>query len=334
MSSRLFTWPLFAALTMLGCAHQSANSSSSAPKQEEPPPKPPDSESALEVVVKPVENPGPRKRIGVLDFENAAHGGRSKNDPIAVATRDAVSEALLKSGAFVVIEREQLSKVLGEQALGQTGALSAQSAAKAGQLLGLQALVTGKITDLNQNINNSGYGGYFHSKVAKMHARVSLRVIDATTGEVWAAESAEGTAESESTTVMGGGNNNVDENLGKRALYRAISSMIDKVVAKAVGKPWTGSVAKVAKGKIYITGGTDAALPQGSTLVVRRLGDEITDPGTGQVIGRELGNVVGKLQVAENVSEKLTVCVAVKGSGFNNGDVVAVEPAAATATSP
>jgi curli biogenesis system outer membrane secretion channel CsgG len=330
MSSRLFTWPLFAALVLIGCATQQSNTR----REAEPPPKPPDSESALEVVVKPVENPGPRKRIGVLDFDNATHRGSSKNDPIAIATRDAVSEALLKSGAFVVIEREQLSKVLGEQALGQTGALSAQSAAKAGQLLGLQALVTGKITDLNQSVNNSGFGGYYHAKTAKMHARVSLRVIDATTGEVWAAESAEGTAETESTSVMGAGNNNVDENLGKRALYRAISSMIDKVVQKAVGKPWSGSVAKVAKGKIYVTAGTDAALPTGSTLLVRRLGDEITDPGTGQVIGRELGNVVGKLQVADNVSDKLTVCVALKGSGFNSGDVVAVEPAAAAAPAP
>ncbi len=327
MSSRRTTWPLFTALLVLACAGQSRNTRTEA----EPPPKPPDSESPLEVVVKPVENPGPRKRIGVLDFENATpnHHGRSKDDPIAIATRDAVSEALLKSGAFVVIEREQLAKVLGEQALGQTGALNAQSAAKAGQLLGLQALVTGKITDLNQAVNNSGFGGYYHSQTAKMHARVSLRVIDATTGEVWSAESAEGTAENESTAVMGAGSHNVDENLSKRALYRAISNMIDKVVAKAVGKPWSGSVAKVSKGKIYITGGSDAALPTGATLAVRRLGEEITDPSTGQVIGRELGNVVGKLQVAENVSEKLTLCVAMSGSGFTSGDVVAVEPAPA-----
>ncbi|MBK7861063.1 MAG: hypothetical protein IPJ65_21135 [Archangiaceae bacterium] len=326
-----------ALLVLAACAGQkqstrteasSEGRSEPAAKKAEEPQKRPDSESPLEVVVKPVANPGPRKRIGVLNFENASRSGWSNDrDAISVATRDAVSEALLKSGAFVVIEREQLAKVLGEQALGQSGALSPQSAAKAGQLLGLQALVTGKITDLNQTTNQQGFGGYFNSRTATMRARVSLRVIDATTGEVWAAESAEGTAESESTTVMGGGNHTIDESLGKRALYRAISNMIDKVVAKAVGKPWSGTVAKVSKGKVYITAGSDAALPTGATLVVRRLGEEITDPGTGQVIGRELGNVVGKLQVADNVNDKLTVCVAVNGSGFNSGDVVAVEGA-------
>jgi curli biogenesis system outer membrane secretion channel CsgG len=329
---------LTALLVLSACASQQSNTrseparaesnNSEAPKKAEEPAKKPDSEAPLEVVVKPVQNPGPRKRIGVLDFENASHNGWSNNrDAISIATRDAVSEALLKSGAFVVVEREQLAKVLGEQALGMSGALSAQSAAKAGQLLGLQALVTGKITDLNQTTNNAGFGGYFQQHTATMRARVSLRMIDATTGEVWAAESAEGVAESESTTVMGGGSHTIDESLGKRALYRAISNMIDKVVAKANGKPWSGTVAKVSKGKIYITAGSDAALPNGATLVVRRLGEEITDPGTGQIIGRELGNVVGKLQIADNVNEKLSVCVAVHGSGFNSGDVVAVEGA-------
>src|SRR5207302_8520271 len=110
---------------------------------------------------------------------------------------------------------------------------------KAGQLLGLQALITGKITDLDQSVNRSGYGGYFQSSTAKMRARVSLRVIDATTGEVWVAESAEGVATQESTSVMGGGSHNLDENLGKRALYRAISAMIDKVVDKMSNKPWS-----------------------------------------------------------------------------------------------
>lgn len=319
------------ALSAFSCASTRAERVESPPpaKAEEPEQKA-DSEAPLEVVVKRLANPGPRKRIGILDFENATHSGWGRNrDAVAVATRDAVSEALLKSGAFVVVEREQLSKVLGEQALGQSGAISPQSAAKAGALLGLQALVTGKITDLNQAVSTSGYGGYFRSSKATMRARVSLRVIDASTGELWVAESAEGTAESESTTVMGGGSRNVDENLGKRALYRAISNMIDKVVARSASKPWTGSVAKVSKGKIYITAGSDAALPQGSHLVVRRLGEEITDPGTGAVIGRELGNVVGRLQVADNVSEKLSVCVAVKGTGFSSGDVVAVEAAPA-----
>src|SRR5689334_11727194 len=140
------------ALSLIGCAAQRAESAGSAgdrpsreaPKEEE---QKADSEAPLEVVVKKVANPGPRKRVGIMDFEDASHAGWGNNrNAVAIATRDAVSEALLKSGAFVVIEREQIAKVLGEQALGQSGAISQKSAAKAGAMLGLQAIVTGKIT--------------------------------------------------------------------------------------------------------------------------------------------------------------------------------------------
>lgn len=310
----------FAVATGVGCATSSASKGQDGASTES---------AALSIDVKPVKNVGARKRVGIMDFENAVSSGyRGRQDPVAMAARDAVSEALQKSGAFIVIEREQLAAVLGEQALGQTGAMNAQSAAKVSQALGLQALVTGKVTDYNGSNSVSGYGGFYRKEIHRHHARVSLRIIDATTGELWASESGEGTVEQDSTIVMGAGAVNDDSTLGKRALYKAIGQMINKVVGKAAAKPWTGSVAKISSGRIYVTGGSDVGLPEGTVLSVRKLGEEITDPGTGMVIGRELGRVVGKLQVAEHVNEKLTVCVASSGSGFNAGDVVAIEPAA------
>lgn len=272
---------------------------------------------------------GPKKRIGIVDFDNASHPQGywgSSRDALAEAARDAATEALVKSGAFVVIEREQLAQVLREQGLGMTGAISPQTAAKAGKLLGLQALVTGKITDFDADNKTSGFGGYYQKRTKTFHARVSLRMIDATTGEIWVAESGEGASNQSSTMVMGGGEMSEDQTLGKRALYMAVHNMINKVIVKADAKPWEGSVAKIGKGgKIYITAGSDIGLPVGATLSVRRLGDEITDPSTGAVIGHELGRVLGKLQVADHLNEKLSVCVAQKGAGFTTGDLVQLD---------
>src|SRR3954467_2286481 len=75
---------------------------------------------------------GPKKRVGIVDFDNAAHpsgywGGA--RDALAGAAAHAATEALVKSGAFVVVEREQLAHVLREQGLGMTGAISPQTAA-------------------------------------------------------------------------------------------------------------------------------------------------------------------------------------------------------------
>ncbi|MDB4964818.1 MAG: hypothetical protein JWN44_507 [Myxococcales bacterium] len=323
MTKRLLLWA--PALLALGCGGgakntkaddkpQTANAAccSDAAVAEAPPPK----------------LHGPKKRVGIVDFDDASHHGYwgSSRNALAEAARDAATEALVKSGAFVVIEREQLAQVLKEQGLGMTGAISAQTAAKAGKLLGLQALVTGKITDFDSDNKTSGFGGYYQQKTKTFHARVSLRMIDSTTGEIWVAESGEGAANSKSTMVMGGGEQSEDQTLGKRALYMAVHNMINKVLSKADAKPWSGAVAKVGKGgKIYITAGSDIGLPVGAALTVRRLGDEITDPSTGAIIGHELGKIVGRLQVADHLNEKLSVCVAQKGAGFTSGDLVLLD---------
>src|SRR4051812_23678665 len=141
---------------------------------------------------------GPKKRIGIVDFDDASHYGYygGSRNALAEAARDAATEALVKSGALVVVEREQLAQGVKEQGLGMTGAISPQTAAKAGKLLGLQALVTGKITDFTADEKASGFGGYYQERRKDFHARVSLRMIDATSGEIWVAESGEGVASS------------------------------------------------------------------------------------------------------------------------------------------
>jgi curli biogenesis system outer membrane secretion channel CsgG len=271
---------------------------------------------------------GIKKRVGVVHFEDTAQyqGYSGDRRLLAGAAQDVVSEALFQSGAFIVVERERLGQVLSEQGLGQSGIVNQKSAAKVGQVLGLQALITGKITDLNVIKSQSGFGRYYQQGKTRYHARVSVKMIDATSGEIWAQESGEGEADSTSRVVMGGGSLTQDETLGKRALYAAINQTMAKLVAKAANKPWSGVIASVSKGKIYITAGSDIGLQPGTVLSARHLGQEITDPTTGQVLGRETGNVVGKLQVAEHLNERLTVCVSSSGSGFTVGDQVTMDP--------
>src|SRR5205814_1233995 len=85
---------------------------------------------------------------------------------------------------FVVVEREQIAQILKEQGLGMTGAISPQTAAKAGKLLGLQAIVTGKITDFDESQKTGGFGGYYQSHERIATARGSLPITDPTTGAV------------------------------------------------------------------------------------------------------------------------------------------------------
>jgi curli biogenesis system outer membrane secretion channel CsgG len=260
---------------------------------------------------------GPKKRVAIVDFDDTT------GHHLAEAARDVATESLVKTGAFVVIEREQLAAVLKEQGLGQSGAISPQTAAQAGKVLGLQAILTGKVTDFADE--NKDVRVFMVAKSERVaHARVSLRMTDATSGETWLAESGEGQAEEGGTAVYGQGGGSRDQGLGKKALYAAIHQMINKVIAKADNKPWSSTVAKanVKDGKIYITAGSDIGLVAGSMLSVRHLGDEITDPSTNLVIGHELGKEVGQVQVDSDLNEKVTICHINSGTDFAVGDVV------------
>lgn len=279
-----------------------------------------------------VERHGPKKRVGIVDFEDASSGGggyHRADSQLATAAREVVTEMLVKSGHFIVVERDRIAQVLSEQKRGQTGAISSQSAAEAGKLLGLQALVVGKITDYNTKNEQGGFGGWVRTSNQSVHVRVSLRFVDATTGEIWAAESGEGSADSKSTMIMGGGSQTQDQTMGKKALYSAIRQMLGKLLTKADSKPWSSLVVKVDDSKkVYILGGSDIGLESGTSMAVRRLGEEITDPTSGQVLGRAMGPSLGTIQLAEHLNEKLSVCVPTNGTDFQIGDLVVLDKSA------
>lgn len=277
-----------------------------------------------------VQRHGPKKRVGIVDFEDAstAGGGRYRREgDIATSAREVVTEMLVKSGHFVVVERDRIAQVMQEQRMGQTGAISSQSAAQAGKLLGLQALVVGKITDYNTKNEQGGFGGWVRTSNNSVHVRVSLRLVDAMTGEIWAAESGEGSADTKSTMVMGGGSQTQDQTMGKKALYSAIRQMLGRLLTKAENKPWSSLVVKVDDSKkVYILGGSDIGLEPGTSMAIRRLGEEITDPTSGQSLGKTMGPTLGTIQLAEHLNEKLSVCVPTNGSDFQVGDMVILDP--------
>lgn len=279
---------------------------------------------------------GPKKRIGIVDFEDSSSSGGyyGQSSDVANSARELVTEMLVKSGHFVVVERDRIAQVLQEQKIGQSGALSSQAAAQAGKMLGLQALVVGKITDYNTKNESGGFGAWVRTNNQSVHARVSLRLVDATTGEIWAAESGEGTADSKSTVIMGGGSSTQDQTMGKKALYGAIRQVLGRLLTKADSKPWSSQVVKVEDKKIYIQGGSDIGLEPGTAMVIRRLGDEIKDPTTGQSLGRSMGPTLGNIQLAEHLNEKLSVCVVTSGTDFQIGDTVILDQSQSQSAGP
>ncbi len=76
--------------------------------------------------------------------------GATKEQASALTER--LTEELLKSGRYTLVDRSQLNQVLEEQALQQAGCTSQECAVKAGKVLGVKKLVTGRVTKLEDTL--------------------------------------------------------------------------------------------------------------------------------------------------------------------------------------
>lgn len=94
------------------------------------------------------QNPpaGARPNLAIFSFEET--NPQSEPQDWGESIAEMLTTALINLGRYRLIERKQLSKVLEEQALGQSGVLEAETAVAVGQIMGLDAVVVGSISQL------------------------------------------------------------------------------------------------------------------------------------------------------------------------------------------
>lgn len=88
--------------------------------------------------------------VAVFPFEDSIIGTDSTK--LGKSVSEMMVTAMIQTKQFKVIERNQLDKLLEEQALGQSGALDEQTALEVGNILGVNAIVIGSISVLNETI--------------------------------------------------------------------------------------------------------------------------------------------------------------------------------------
>ena len=141
---------------------------------------------------------GEKPVLAVTAFDNQSGAGWWRGG-VGEELAGMLSNELSASGAFKVVEREQLRAVLEEQNLAASGRVAPGAGAKIGKLTGAQFLVTGTVTAYEEETQSTGGGLSFGGvsvggKSEKAYLAVDLRVINATTGEVDYTRTIEGTA--------------------------------------------------------------------------------------------------------------------------------------------
>jgi curli biogenesis system outer membrane secretion channel CsgG len=252
---------------------------------------------------------GPKRRIGVVAFQNKAPYAQAR---IGETATDIIITELTKSGKFIVVERDKMDKLLDEQKLGQSGAIDPTTAAQVGKILGLNAILTGSVSQFGVKSEGKDFI-VSQSKQQIVECTVDIRAVDAETGQVLYADSGKGVVRKSSGKFLGMGNQSkYDETLEGEALRAAIVQFMENLTSQINKKQWSCRVAAVEDGSVYLNAGQESGVEVGQKLKVFSQGKEIKDPTTGLVLGRT-EKEIGTIKINSFFGENGSIATVISG---------------------
>lgn len=150
---------------------------------------------------------GYKPSISVSSFTNhtsaAWWGGTVAQDLAAMLTNE-----LMSTGDFTLVERAEICSILGEQALASAGMTRPGTGPAVGNITGARYTITGVVSAYNEGVEDTGGGlsfGGFHvgGKKQEAYVAIDLRVLDTETGEVAYSRTIEGRSSSHGLNLRG-----------------------------------------------------------------------------------------------------------------------------------
>jgi curli biogenesis system outer membrane secretion channel CsgG len=264
---------------------------------------------------------GLRYSITVSKFENKA--GWAGQWDIGDAWGTIMTDLLNQTGKFIVLgEKDMRAEAMAEQDFAASGrAAGGAKAPVTGQMTPAQLLVKGAITHV-QDSTAGGHGGVsvggfrIGGAGGKGEVNATIYIVDSTTGQVMASKSVVGVSTRKGLDLgYSGAGWGADaggyqkDNVGK-AVTAACKEAVDFLIQQLPKIPWTGTVALVSNGKVYVNRGSREGVSAGQTFVVGQA-NVVRDPDTGEVLDQSV-NKIATLQVTQ-VKEKLSICTVTGG---------------------
>jgi len=238
---------------------------------------------------------------------------------IGAGIRALMVKRIVDGGKLTVVERAKIDNLLKEQDFGASGRVKQGTQAKIGEVRGAQLALMGDIVtfgrdDQKKGGSLGGIGGGLLGRVGaakktdKAVVTLNYRVVNTETSEVIASGEATGESKRTSTSIggfMGGwrgaGGAQIDmgsSNFAETIIGEAVTSAVDQLATDLASKvelisssmPKVTIEARVAVANptsLTINAGTAAGVKVGDVLDVLRVGKEIKDPVSGEVLDIE-----------------------------------------------
>ena len=297
-----------------------------------------------------------KKRVAVMNFDyatvksyTAAIFGTEQD--IGKGIADLVVEKLVQSGQYSVIERKALDKIIAEQNFSNSDRADSNTAAKIARILGVDAIITGSITQFGRDDKKTSVGGgaanlaagHFglgkvRSDDAKAVVAISARMINTDTAEIIAAVKGLGESSRKGTSLFGAGGGNTRAGGG---VDMTSSNFAQTIIGEAVDKATTdlcaqlneqatklparvyvinGMVADATGGTLVLNVGSRVGVKVGDRREVRRKIRDVKDPSTGKVL-RSIEDRLGEVVITD-VDEASSVGTYSGSTPAKAGDVV------------
>ncbi|HTJ97513.1 MAG TPA: CsgG/HfaB family protein [Rhodocyclaceae bacterium] len=309
---------LLAASLISGCAIQ-------APKvvqQESPQPLAAQKAAQIAATTQLPAAPVLKRKIALGRLSNETSYGRSllrdqHDDPLGKQVTDLFSKALTETGAYLVFERPDITRLIAE------GQLTNRQL----NLVGVDALVIGSLTEFGRKtVGESGFVSSSKKQVA--FAKIDIRLVDVDTGHVFFATSGAGEASTESASTFGFGSQaGYDGTLNDAAVRQAVSEAVNRLSVELAARPWQTYLLKVEGGRIFVGGGKSQGLKPGMIFTVQTQGEKIKSPQTGTEItlpGKSVAQIRIDALFGDNELNEGSVASLVSGSlsGYKLNELV------------
>jgi curli biogenesis system outer membrane secretion channel CsgG len=261
------------------------------------------------VISKTIENQPKhfiKRKVAIGRFTNETNYGKgffdkSSEHGIGRQAMDILSARLAASEKFIMLEREDIDLINSELEMNNLGNLN----------IAADYLILGSISEFGRNTTGE-VGVFSRTKKQTAFAKVNIRLVDVSTGQVIYSEEGAGEAFSEVGTVFGAGSRaGYDSSLNDKVISAAISKLVNNIIENLTEKPWRSYILNILDKKIIIAGGKTQGINVGDTFNIFKKGDVVTNPQTGMKI--ELpGEHIGKIKITETVGTNINdeICFA------------------------
>ena len=164
-----------------------------------------------------------RASIAISRFDNKVRNWDTYSAGIGEGMADQLTTALVSTGCFKVVDRQNLKGVMEELGLQQSGAVDRRTASKVGKLVGADLIVTAAVTEFKEGASGSrggagggvgigrgggllgtalAVGGAVAAGTETAHMAADLRITDVETSEIIGATAVKGTARDVNTGAI------------------------------------------------------------------------------------------------------------------------------------